>query len=396
MIEKISVTNFKSHAQTEIELGRVTAIVGPNGCGKSSFLQAIAKLSEAALHPLREVFAGHYDPIFLVRSGQQKFDLSVDFGREGKLNLSVTRNAAPQNGDTNWVGSSQWDSQGTTCTTGYFHDVSLAEAQWDCSPPLSDNGRKHFLKGLKIISLANIFYLRSIVGYLAAPSYSEEVPPKMNEDGTGLASTIANLILTDRKRYEAIESALCSIVPTVLSVTARPAKVTRVEKKIFSVNNAQFPYDEPREVVGHELIFDTVGAKQVPAHATSDGTLLTLAILTTCWNRTSPGLILLDDIEYGLHPLAQRRLVQTLKELAASQQQQIILTSHSPYIVDELEAKDVWVMAADKEGISHCQQLSKGPNAEFALKVLTTGEFLGAEGEEWVLEQSLPKEAAHA
>lgn len=35
MIEKISVKNFKNHAHTEIELGRVTALVGPNGCGKS-------------------------------------------------------------------------------------------------------------------------------------------------------------------------------------------------------------------------------------------------------------------------------------------------------------------------------------------------------------------------
>jgi predicted ATPase len=185
-------------------------------------------------------------------------------------------------------------------------------------------------------------------------------------------------------------------VPTVLSVTARPAKVTRVEKKIFSVNNAQFPYDESHEVVGHELIFDTVGAKQVPAHAMSDGTLLTLAILTTCWDRTSLGLILLDDIEYGLHPLGQRRFVQTLKELAASQQQQIILTSHSPYIVDELDAKDVWVMATDQEGISHCKRLSDHPDATRLLEVLTTGELEGAVGEDWVLPHKALAEEVNA
>jgi predicted ATPase len=139
-----------------------------------------------------------------------------------------------------------------------------------------------------------------------------------------------------------------------------------------------------------------VGAKQVPAHAMSDGTLLTLAILTTCWDRTSLGLILLDDIEYGLHPLGQRRFVQTLKELAASQQQQIILTSHSPYIVDELDAKDVWVMATDQEGISHCKRLSDHPDATRLLEVLTTGELEGAVGEDWVLPHKALAEEVNA
>ena len=64
---------------------------------------------------------------------------------------------------------------------------------------------------------------------------------------------------------------------------------------------------------------------------------------------------------------------------------QIVLTSHSPYIVDELEADEVWLLATDEEGISHAKRLSDHPEADEWLKILSTGEFWGAEGEEWIL-----------
>ena len=172
--------------------------------------------------------------------------------------------------------------------------------------------------------------------------------------------------------------------------------MTLQEKKVISVNETRIPYNEPREVVGDELIFDTTSANEIPAYAMSDGTLLALGMIALIHSPESPRLILMDDIDQGLHPLAQRRLMATLKAFAEKHDKQILLTSHSPYIVDELEAKDVWVMATDEEGISHCERLSKGPNAEFALKVLTTGEFLGAEGEDWVLEKPIQQELVHA
>lgn len=48
------------------------------------------------------------------------------------------------------------------------------------------------------------------------------------------------------------------------------------------------------------------------------------------------GLILIDEIESSLHPRAQRRLVRDLATVCRSQQLQIILTTHSPFILEEL------------------------------------------------------------
>lgn len=50
------------------------------------------------------------------------------------------------------------------------------------------------------------------------------------------------------------------------------------------------------------------------------------------------GLVLIDEIESSLHPRAQRRLIRYLAEQARQQEAQIILTTHSPYVLDELPA----------------------------------------------------------
>ncbi len=152
----------------------------------------------------------------------------------------------------------------------------------------------------------------------------------------------------------------------------------------------------PSSSVGHELIFDTTSAKEVPAHAMSDGTLLALGMLTLLWSPASPQLILLDDVEQGLHPQAQRELIHVLKEFAEKQERQILITSHSPYIIDALSADDIYVMTTNQQGTSMTKRLSDHPDAKRALSVLTTGEFWSAEGESWAEQSPEPTEKMNA
>lgn len=242
---------------------------------------------------------------------------------------------------------------------------------------------------LSVVNAVGEFsYLKASTASLAASSYSEEIPPRISDDGKGLASTIANLILSDSDNHQALVESLHQIVPLVKNVRVRPAKVARTEKRVISIDGKEFPFDEKREMVGHEIVFDTQTIKSLPASSMSDGTLLVLGLLTLLWSSPNSHLILLDDIEAGLHPLAQRQLMQVLKDFAEKHDRQIILTSHSPYIIDALEPENVWVMDMDKEGVSHTKRLSEHPDAGRALGVLTTGELWDAEGENWVIENS--------
>ena len=48
------------------------------------------------------------------------------------------------------------------------------------------------------------------------------------------------------------------------------------------------------------------------------------------------GLVLIDEIESSLHPRAQRRLIRDLADISAQREIQIIISTHSPYILEEL------------------------------------------------------------
>jgi predicted ATPase len=50
-------------------------------------------------------------------------------------------------------------------------------------------------------------------------------------------------------------------------------------------------------------------------------------------------LVLIDEIETSLHPRAQRRLIRDLARIAREKEVQFILTTHSPYILEELPAE---------------------------------------------------------
>lgn len=75
------------------------------------------------------------------------------------------------------------------------------------------------------------------------------------------------------------------------------------------------------------------------------------------------GLVLIDEIETSLHPRAQRRLMRDLARVAREHELQIILTTHSPYVLDELppEARIYLMDGADGKAVV------AGVSPEFAM-----------------------------
>jgi len=47
-------------------------------------------------------------------------------------------------------------------------------------------------------------------------------------------------------------------------------------------------------------------------------------------------IVLIDEVESSLHPRLQRRLIRDLAELARLLELQIVVTAHSPTVLDEL------------------------------------------------------------
>ena len=76
------------------------------------------------------------------------------------------------------------------------------------------------------------------------------------------------------------------------------------------------------------------------------------------------GLVLIDEIETSLHPRAQRRLIRDLAEKCRERELQVILTTHSPYVLDELplEAR-AYITFAD----SATRTIMYGVSPDFAM-----------------------------
>lgn len=74
-------------------------------------------------------------------------------------------------------------------------------------------------------------------------------------------------------------------------------------------------------------------------------------------------IVLVDEIETSLHPRAQRRLIRELATISRSKLVQFIITTHSPYILEELPAlARVYVF---KDGAQ--KRVVPGVSAQFAL-----------------------------
>jgi predicted ATPase len=382
MIRKVLVENYKSHSRTEIEIGSLTALVGPNGCGKTALLQAAHFLYQLAEQPLEQVFSGEQHPAHIVKRGARS--LTVLTQGEALLSPWVAQI------DVGWPAHY---SAGWVAEVGWQWDNEIKSHQ----PLLPNQTLGEVAPKEMLLSLGQAAYFKPVPKSLAAASYAESIPPNVAPDGSGLASTVAYLMTYQPQVYRELEEMLRVVVPNVEQIRVKPAKVMRHERKFFSYNETHVPFDDQRELTGQELVFDTTGAREVPAHSMSEGTLLVLGLLTLLLGGSgSPHLVLLDDVEQGLHPRAQRELVHLLRQLVDGQERQIILTSHSPYILDELNAEEVYVMASDQAGTSVVRRLSEHPDAERALSVLTTGEFWDAEGESWVFEEPEPTEEVNA
>jgi len=65
---------------------------------------------------------------------------------------------------------------------------------------------------------------------------------------------------------------------------------------------------------------------------------------------SSQSLLIIDEVEASLHPLAQRRLVHILLNIARVKKIQIILSTHSPFVLEELPSEARVLLMGNSNG----------------------------------------------
>jgi predicted ATPase len=384
MIEQVELHNFKSHRSTKLNLdsSRLHALVGQNSSGKTSVLQALYCLFRLFDSPFKDVFVSQLSPGFISTVGQDHVSVVIN-GSFGKND----------NDQRHWMATYEFDL--TTTSSGDIFAVPVMEFTDDkvrevggkviFGQRLNPQGKEKSLSEATLSNeLKSVVHLKLATANLSKAAYSESITPKLEFDGSSLAPTLDYLRNESPEEFQSLQKMLQRIVPGVHTVGIRRAKVKIERKRLIEVDGKSISYEENQEVAGQEVVLDMNTGDRIPAHAISEGTMITLGLLTVLMSPNRPKLVLLDDIEQGLHPNAQRQLVNVLKEIIqANEDLQIIFSTHSPYIVDELSPSQVHVLS-NSNGFTHVKRLDEHPDVEWAKQTLTTGEFWDAEGEDWV------------
>lgn len=324
MIKTVQLRQLKSVLETTIVFtSRLTVLVGPNGTGKTTILQGIEHLSSAA-------------------------------------------------------GGSNANLPGSMCTKGKPESLSYLEAKFGIA---GMNGLVRFAWGQLRGSPINAIYpfcepdpfpaalrdwgngnLRMLLKYDRLVEDSKVHPkPKLNGEGANLASVLAELKLSQYGLFQKIVQLLGTIVP------------------VADLNIKQLQDQK------YGLFFDFEMAKDVPAKEVSMGTVFVLGIITMILGPNNPRLLLIDDLDHGLHPKAQMELIGLIRKLIDEVPDlQVIATTHSPYVLDCLKPNEVKVTGKAANGYSVCVPLEEHPDFGRWKDTMSPGEFWSYVGEGWI------------
>jgi predicted ATPase len=364
MIRRVTLTNYGPFASAELELTPLTVVVGPNASGKSKLLELLHLLgSESRISSnFREFLArmkkrgSEKDPLLKVESsageetvcgsdsGESDSEEFFEIIADGVVFYDGRRRHKPQRGDL----------------------VGISDAAV----------RNTLIKSHKAKRVSSTFFLRLNPDSLRSPSHIDSEQPLIREDGYGLATNLAYLKLNDIDTFNRLLEQTRGIIPTFESLRFKQTRV---------------PQGKSEDVYGYELIFDMKSAPDLNPDAVSDGTLLTLGLLTctmefTRRHKAESGylLFLIDDVERGLHPRALAELVGQLRRITETTGAQILATSHSPYLLDAFRPEEVRLTGFLEDGSVTIRSLTDHPDFERWKDEMMPGEFWSMVGEDWI------------
>jgi predicted ATPase len=213
---------------------------------------------------------------------------------------------------------------------------------------------------------------------------------RMESNGFGLALCLDEILSYSREQFAKLEKRFTEIFPHVHSIVLQQEPAYRA------------PVDAPEQVTmlqkadGKGLYFRLHSGHQlIPASQASDGTLLVLAYLTVLYLPKPPRVLLVEEPENGIHPKRLRDVLTILRELISEQSHtQVLLTTHSPYVVDLFEPEEVTLCTKLDNGEVKTTRLSESPTIRKQIDVFTLGEIWTAEEDETIADTIEPVEGS--
>ncbi|MCW6051899.1 ATP-binding protein [Lyngbya sp. CCAP 1446/10] len=335
MIGEVRIQNYKSIQKLKLELGRVTVLIGENGCGKSNILEAIALASAAASDKLDNEFLAARgvrvtEPRFM-RSAFEKDNLTKDISIELKGNQEQPFSCILKNDNSPY---SQWVSQ----TFFGKNETSLKKA---ANLVVQKYGGVEKLKSLleetdsqqvflsfkkDAESFIPIFHLNKFI------IYSPENPALRTFEKEG---QIQPLGINGEGLFKLIN---------VLNAD-NPDKLNQIKEKLRLIDWFK-DFEVPKNLAAMQTSIQIqdryldADLSYFDQRSSNEGFLFLLFYFTLFISELTPNFFAIDNIDASLNPRLCRRLIQELVELAKKHDKQVIFTTHNPAVLDGLNLDD--------------------------------------------------------
>lgn len=370
MLTHVRASNFKSLGESvELPLTRFVALVGINGAGKSNVVDVPRFVAHALRDGLDAAVASRGNMRGVGRwSGGRPYDVTIRIAAErGDERGHFELRLGSQDGGESYKvlrEEAEWrDSSGAVAT--YVVDHGKWQGPAGLAPKLDPQGL-----ALPLVAADRRFTtlhdeLRSVAIYslfpavLQAPQSFDSSSP-MLEHGENWATTLRSVI-KDKALHAELRVALAAIVGDIEDV------------RVSSVGNflsPQFRHAKPPEVTSKKL-------KWFDAAQESDGTLRTAGILTALLQHPAPGLLGIEEPELTVHPGALSVIHDYLLEAAT--RSQVVVTTHSPDLLDLMPAESIHVVARSG-GVTTVRPMSPDQQQIVRDHLARPGELLRIEG----------------
>lgn len=393
MLTTITFENFKSYRRARLPLAPLTVLIGANASGKSNAIEGMRLLSwlaqgqklstiQYAVQSADRVVRGTVEHLVYERgetfglgvesTASQWNQLSMTFQRrpDGLHIVSETLTHAGANVHLYTLDQPSKDrntdvgvaynnfSRGrnkphVTCSdqTAIFTQLT--------SPATFEAGHSESRKQIPPVT-------KELEHWLSAMLFLDPVPARMREyafpsdatlqgDGRNLSAVLFNLWGTDEQaESEPYASQRASILGFIQSLP---------EQDIASISF----HIEPRGGVMVKLT-ETFGgsARDYDASLLSDGTLRVLSIAAAMLSAPADSLVVIEEIDNGVHPSRARHLLQNILEIAERRRLRVLLSTHNPALLDALPDSAlpdvVFCYREPQDGASRLQRLQDAPD----------------------------------
>jgi predicted ATPase len=314
-IKELRLRNYRAFADARLVLDDVTFLVGRNGAGKSTLMDAFSFVSEAVTDSLGTALERRGGLLGLLpkhprgSGGRQGVSIAICFERQGEspilYGFRIGRGNSVEQEVLRGDQAASYERHGDSFRSTVASLQPVFDPETLALPLIAGSNKtwKSIVEALRLVSMHQF----SPQAIRSEPKIGKD--GRLSRDGQNAGDILKHVKPKDKKW---IETWLAAAVPGLKDVSVSTVVGRRVIGFAQTGNG------------GRVELFD--------ASAMSDGALRTLGILLALRQSPRPSIVLLDEIEDSLHPLAHGVLLDAIDE--ASEEFPIVVSTHSPEILN--------------------------------------------------------------